>query len=397
MNAAALTTSTNTAPAVVFSASLVDRFICFIDRSDRTARTYLTNLRQFVAWLRFSSVVTPLRADVMQYRAWLLTDHDAIEMTDGGAGWTYRTDKQGRRLHTSCKPNTVKQYLQSVKQFFKWTAAEGLYPDIAANIHAPKIAETHRKDSLTAADVRTVEDSILSAATQHQQTAATATKDTAGRTQRATEQGARLYAMYLLAVNAGLRTVEISRANVCDLECKGGQAWLYVWGKGHTEADARKALAPAVYAAIRQYLDLRQDVPTGKSPLFVSTGNRSGGKRIAETTISKQLKQALRAAGYDSERITAHSLRHTAGQNIMQVTGDNIYKAQQYMRHASPKTTEIYLDNNAAAEDAQLAAQLYDHYHGTTTTTAQERLQQIAATLTADKLEQLAQIAQAMA
>ena len=56
---------------------------------------------------------------------------------------------------------------------------------------------------------------------------------------RSTEQGKRLYAMYLLAVNAGLRTIEISRANIKDLETKGGKTWLYIWGKGHSEADQK--------------------------------------------------------------------------------------------------------------------------------------------------------------
>ena len=99
--------------------------------------------------------------------------------------------------------------------------------------------------------------------------------------------------MYLLAVNAGLRTIEISRANIKDLEIKGGNAYLYVWGKGHTEADTKKPIAYEVYTAIQEYLNNRSDYITANSPLFVSTGNRSGGKRIASTTISTMLKRAM--------------------------------------------------------------------------------------------------------
>lgn len=66
-------------------------------------------------------------------------------------------------------------------------------------------------------------------AQERTQAAQEARKDTAGRMQRSGEQGKRLYAIYLLAVNAGLRTIEISRANVKDLETKGGQSWLYIW------------------------------------------------------------------------------------------------------------------------------------------------------------------------
>lgn len=379
--------------------NLFAAFVEYIDRSPKTARTYLTNFRQFAAWMKFAAVQQPTRQDIINYREWLIAEHDAIELdTTAPQGWRYRTDHSGNRQRIVCKPNTVKQYLQSVKQFFSWAAAEGHYPNIAANIHAPKVTDTHRKDSLTAQEVQTIEKSITSTAEARQAAAADAKKDAAGRMQRSGEQGKRLYAMYLLAVNAGLRTVEISRTNIKDLEIKNGNATLFVWGKGHTEPDAKKPLAPAVYAAIREYLDSRSDSPTSASPLFVSTGNRSHGKRIAPTTISTMLKQAMQGAGFDSERLTAHSLRHTAGQNVMQITGDNIYQTQMYMRHSSPKTTEIYLENDSTAQDAALAQRLFEHYHGgQTSNSAADKLQQAMQTMNPAQLEQLAAIAAAMA
>ena len=388
-----------TGGTVVQPAGLLSSFIRFIDRGEKTTRTYTTNLRQFFAWMKYGNIEQPARSDIAEYREWMAAEHDAIQLdTTTPAGWKYRTDRNGNRQRVICKPNTVKQYLQSVKQFFSWTAAEGLYPNIAANIHAPKISDTHRKDSLTAHDVQTIENSITSTAAAKQTAAAEAEKDTAGRVQRSTEQGKRLFAIYSLAVNAGLRTIEISRANIKDIEVKNGAACLYVWGKGHAEPDAKKPLAPEVYAAIKDYLTARSDNPTGGSPLFVATGNRSGGSRLAPTTISSMIKQAMITAGYDSERLTAHSLRHTTGQNVMQITGDNIYQTQQYMRHSNPKTTEIYLDNDTAEADAQIAQTLYNHFHGKDTgSTAAERIQAAMMKMTPVQLEQLAGIAAAMA
>ena len=339
-------------------------------REERTAKTYLNNLRQFMLWLQAEGITRPTRSDLLRYKKALTEEH---------------------------KPATVKQYLQSVKQFFAWAAAEGLYPDIAAHITTPKIRNTHKKDFLNAQEVETIETSIKTRAEERTAAAAEALKDMGGRIQRSTEQGKRLYAMYLLAVNAGLRTVEISRADIKDLETKNGQACLYIWGKGHSEPDQRKPLAPAVYDALRDYINSRTDNPTGTSPLFVSTGNRSGGQRIASTTISTMLKRAMQAAGFDSERLTAHSLRHTTGQNVMQITGSNLYKTQQYMRHENPATTEIYLDNESSAQDAIIAQRLYEHYHGGTTSGgAADKLQQAMQTMTPAQLEQLAQIAAAM-
>ena len=375
--------------------SLFDNFIKWIDRGEKTTRTYIVNLRQFIAWLRYSAITRPERQDIISYRQYLCTEHEAIQLD--GLSWKYRTDKSGNPVKVICKPNTIKQYLQSVCQFFKWTAAEGLYPNIAENIHAPKVKhDTHRKEALTAAEVQTIENSITRKAAESLNEAEQAQKDTEGRMQRATEKGKRLYAMYLLTVTAGLRTIEISRANIKDLEEKGGCTYLYIWGKGHTEADTKKALAPEVAAAIKDYLKSRTDRPTGASPLFVATGNRSKGKRIAATTISTMLKGAMKEAGFNSERLTAHSLRHTAGTNAMQLTGD-LYTTQQYMRHSSPATTEIYLHIDTEQKESEIAQRLYNHYHGIDNTAdSREQLQETIQKMSKEQLEQLAAIAKAI-
>ena len=381
------------------TAALFNDFVAFVDRSERTTRTYLTNLRQFMAWLKYAAITRPQRQDIISYREWLTAEHPAITFAPETVnGWSYRTDASGNPVSVSCKANTVKIYLQSVRQFFSWTAANGLYPNIAANIHAPKTTATHKKDSLTAAEVLTIENSIADNAAAKTAAAADAAKDTANRMQRSTEQGKRLYAMYLLAVNAGLRTIEISRANIKDLETKSGRTWLYIWGKGHSEADQRKPIAPEVKAAIDDYLNSRTDAKNGNSPLFVSTGNRSGGKRIAPTTISTMLKTAMVDAGFNSDRLTAHSLRHTAGQNVMQLTGNNIYMTQQYLRHSNPTTTEIYLENDTAAQDESIADQLYRRYHGAANEAdKKEQLLMLLDTMTPEQIAQITGIAAAIA
>ena len=397
MEALEIYNSRNLTPAQDFNPGLFDDFIAWINRSDKTTRSYITNFRQFIAWLKYAAIRNPQRQDIISYRQWLTAEHEAIKLDrDSITGWKYRTDAHGNPLKINCKPNTIAQYLRSVCQFFRWTSANGYYPDIATNIHAPKLRhDRHSKEALTAPEVLAIEKSIAQRAQERTQAAQNAQKDTAGRMQRSTEQGKRIYAMYLLAVNAGLRTIELNRANVKDLVTKGGQTWLYIWGKGHTEPDQRKPLAPEVAAAVKEYLKSRTDKPTGNSPLFVSTGNRSRGKRIAPTTISTMLKRAMQEAGFDSERITAHSLRHTAGTNVQEITG-NLYATQLYMRHSNPATTEIYLHTETEQAEAGIAQQLYNLYHGTGTDN-RAKLEQLISRLTPEKLEQLTGIAAAMA
>lgn len=342
-----ITKAEQTAAALTaHSGELINRFVGYIDRTPRTTKTYLTNLRQFFAWLIEQGVENPTRADIIAYRDYIAK--------------TY-------------KPNTASQYLRSVKQLFAWTASEGLYPNVASNVHAPKVAGgIHRKEALNVEEVNDIERSLSE--------------------DRTTEKGKRLYAMYLLAVNAGLRTIELSRANVKDLVKKAGQTRLYVWGKGHSEPDQVKALSPAVAEAIEDYLKSRTDKLTAGSPLFVATGNRSHGKRIASNTISTMLKTAMVNAGYDSERLTAHSLRHTAGTAVMNMTG-NLYETQQYMRHCNPATTEIYLHTEREQADAVTASRLWNYYHGTEDRTPRERLNALMDKLTDGQIEDL--IAQA--
>lgn len=321
--------------------SLYIQFVEYIDRKKTTSGTYMRNLRQFAKWLYEHDITEPERKDIIMFRDDMMT---------------------------RCKPGTVAQYLRTVKAFYSWGTLEGIFPrDITANIHPPRVDNrTPKKRHLRPEEVFSIEESIIETSGEAMRTAYTSQKDTAGKLERTSEQGKRLYAMFLLAVNNGLRVVELSRANIKDIEIERGQGYIYIWGKGHTEADTRKPLAPEVLGAILDYLNTRTDKANRNAPLFVATGNRSGGKRIAPTTISGMLKAAMKKAGYNSEKVTAHSLRHTAAQNILEITKQNIYETQNYMRHSSPVTTERYLrtTDKAQAREIELSHALFNFYHG---------------------------------
>ena len=327
---------------------LFSSFVSYVDGSEQTTATYIRNLRQFAKWLCYRNITRPEE----------ITRETIIEFRDD--------------MLTRCKPGTVSQYLRTVKAFISWGTLEDIFQkDISRNVKPPKIKKvvgTPKKKRLQPFEVLEIEESIKAGALGAVEAALRSEKDTTGRIERATEQGKRLFAMYLLAVNNGLRVVELSRARVKDIEKERGQGYIYIWGKGHIEADTRKPLAPEVLAAIEDYLKSRSDKAPRSAPLFVSTGNRSGGKSIAPTTISAMLKEAMKDAGYNSERITAHSLRHTAAQNALAASGNNIIETQLYMRHESPRTTEEYIETSREMEKKQieLALAVYDRYHRNT-------------------------------
>lgn len=298
-----------------FTKDLFARFIDYTDRKETTVKGYISCIRQFARWMEQNGIETPTRADIKAYRDYL--------------------------KESELAPGTQSQYLRAVKHFFKWTAAEGLFPNVADNIHGVKIRhDVHKKDALQRDDVAKIADTI----------------------DRSDLQGKRLYAMYLLCVICGLRTIEIHRADVGDLKTIGGARYLYLQGKGHDDKDQPVLLIEEVGTAIDDYIAARTDKYTSKSPLFVSTSNRSKGGRIATTTISTMLKDMLIKAGYDSDRLTAHSLRHTSGTGAHKA-GIDLYGVQHLMRHCDPSTSEIYIhdDDHRAAEEKGRQG-IYDYY-----------------------------------
>ena len=62
-------------------------------------------------------------------------------------------------------------------------------------------------------------------------------KHIAAEINRETLTGARDYALFMLMVSCGLRTIEVSLANIEDLSPIGDKTVLYVQGKGHGAVD----------------------------------------------------------------------------------------------------------------------------------------------------------------
>lgn len=234
-------------------------------------------------------------------------------------------------------PLTVSSYLISIRRFFEWTDANGLYRNIAKGVKSPQRLKKFQKKAL---------------------------KDEQSKELLGFYDGKNLrdFAIVNLILRTGLRTIEVTRANVSDIDYIGGRRVLKVWGKGKLVGDKNTdfvILSDKAYKPIEEYLNTRGRINKNE-PLFVTnrgrkrtkiegigTENYKGEKdyeRLTTRTVSKICKTALTGIGLTGSSYTAHSLRHTTGCSIIRHNG-TLEDVRYVLRHTSVKTSEIYLES----------------------------------------------------
>lgn len=284
----------NSSKQIIFNKQLIKSFIEFTDVQGTTIKNYATDLKPFFKFLKDNDIKQPTKIDIKAYRKYLAS----LNLTTG----------------------TKQQYFKACKHLFRWLGSEGLYRNVADNIKGFKVDATKtKKESFNEQDIKNIINKI----------------------DRTTEVGKRDYAIILLTITGGLRINEIRNIDIQDIQVIKNEYVVYILGKGHTEKDTYIKIIKPVYDAIQDYLSIKDKI-NRIDPLFTSTSNRALGKRITKESISQILKNRFRDAGYDTPKLTAHSLRHTSN-TMLYKSGADLYRVQQHARHKDPKTTEIYI------------------------------------------------------
>lgn len=282
----ALTASTH-----ISIATLAQKWLAYIDTSsEQTLSSYSRCIAQFLKYLQNSKISQPTRQDILNFKA---------------------------QLSETKKPSTVNSYLVAIRLLFAFAEDMNLYSNIARNIKAVKVDKTFKKDYLTKEQSKELLSSV----------------DTS------TLKGKRDFAMLLLMLTTGLRTIEVMRADVADIQLKAGSRVLYIQGKGKTDKTDYVKLSSATERALRSYLTARK--AEASEPLFTSDANRNTGERMTTRSISRIAKTHLRSIDLDSSRLTAHSLRHTTA-TLNLLAGATLADTQLLLRHSSSSTTQLY-------------------------------------------------------
>lgn len=282
-------------------ADLAARWIQFLQVSASTVKAYTKGIKRFQEWTAANNINTPTRLDLIRYREFL--------------GVRY-------------KATTANLYVSSVKKFFVFLTDEGIVgKNPCENLKGYTVSFEHKKAALSVSMTQAV----------------------VGKIDTSTLAGKRNLAMYQLMTSCGLRCCEVTRCLVGDFEQFGDIVRLHIQGKGKNDKGAAVNVPSGVYQKILEYLKARGNV--GKNDvLFASVSNRNYGGALTTTSVSRIIKKILRNGGYDSPKLTAHSLRHSAA-TVSLKAGASLLEVQQLLRHQKISTTQIYLEELSALEN----------------------------------------------
>jgi integrase/recombinase XerC len=277
--------------------NLIERFVQSEDWRETTRQTYRKQLRILFKWLLEHRIYRPQKEHLIRF-------------------------KNEQIGNDSMSATTVRNVLQAARSFFDWTQENDIWPNIARRVKKPKISAGFRKDYLSLEQYSSVIDVV---------------------------SDARALAIFQICVGCGLRVCEISRLRMIDIEYQKDHTLLRIRGKGKDDRERVAILTGKVeedfknYLKVRQYFDKKGRIKPEKQPIFASKSPKSGPKAwfLNPDSVSREIKKALRKAGIDSRRMTAHSLRHTCA-NWAEQMGEDAETIQQMLGHADPKTTQIY-------------------------------------------------------
>jgi len=289
-------------PEVRKDDNIIQEYFDSLDVRPKSKETYKRALKQFREFLTVRGVKFPIRKDILDYKTWLLE----------------AKTEEGRGRFTAC---TVSSYLTAVKGFYVYLEAEGVSPNIANGIKGAKHQRGFRKEALKVEQVKKILTNI----------------DTG------TLEGKRNFAIINLLIRTGLRTIEIERANIEDIRQEGMDALLYIQGKGRDSKDDYVLLTDPAMEPLSAYLLERGEL-SPNAPLFVSHSNNATNKRLSTRSIRTIVKTAMKKAGIDDKKLSAHSLRHSAV-TLSLMAGATIQEAQRMARHSNINTTMIYAHN----------------------------------------------------
>jgi len=147
---------------------------------------------------------------------------------------------------------------------------------------------------------------------------------------RVTLDGARDYAMLMLLARLGLRSIEIARLRLEDLDWRAGELLV----RGKSRRDDRLPIPGDVGSALAEYLALRG--PSGSRSVFLTL--RAPTRPIRADLVGDVVQRHCRQA--EVPHVGPHRLRHTLATRML-ARGAALADISQVPRHSDLATTAI--------------------------------------------------------
>jgi integrase/recombinase XerC len=263
---------------------------CRPEYAESTAQTYRGHVRQFcrehgVRWL----------ADV--------DDEDL-------AGWCH---------DRSIRPSTRRSRWSALRGFFRWVTAQGLLPDDPTLLVPPPRVPRHVPRPLTPDEAS----AVLTAARRIDADCHSG----AGRSNEL---------IISLMVQEGLRSVEVRRLQVADVDLDRGQ--VHVHGKG--DKDRVLPLSGQTRSVLVRHLDV---VGRGFGPLVSKKGSFDP---LTSSALNHRMIRVFEVSGVKSRAYdgkSAHSLRATAATDVYRGCLD-VRAVQAMLGHSHLSSTQHYIE-----------------------------------------------------
>ena len=270
----------------------IDNYVDTLDRKEITKSSYRSILLRWANYLKSKRIYSPNKRDIIAYK-------EKIAKSTGSA--------------------SIQKTIVVLRGFYKYLKLSGKYDDITYGVRGAKVEKTFKKNPLEIDEIM----KLISKAKEESTISISHLRN---------------YAIIVLMVTTGMRTIEVVRANINDLMIHKNKKRLYIQGKGRDGKDEYVKLSEEVYEVLSDYLNKRND---DFDPLFVSHKGKVGS-RLTTRSIRGIIKDLLRAIDIDDKRYSAHSLRHSLATILIKNAHGTLAEAQQILRHKDISTTEIY-------------------------------------------------------
>lgn len=211
-------------------------------------------------------------------------------------------------------PSYRMQRLTAISMFFRWIAANNLILfNPAVSIEIPKISKKIPRNILTHEEVKTVLNNVKT----H------------------TSKGFRVRTILETLYSTAMRSHEITQVQIADINFEYGTIHVHGKGKKDRIIPIGNHALKWIYTYIDEYRILQTNDPNEKT-LFLNQHH----KPYSSTSISHLVTKYIQRSGIDKKG-SCHLIRHSVA-TLMLENGADIRQVQQFLGHATIKTTQIY-------------------------------------------------------